>query len=117
MSQFERSVFDLLANGPGTHTLRANTHGLRSAVLRGRLDILEVRQKDAPRNAGHFRTDAAEILGFTTRFDMVSDRPAFSADFTYTCHEFSNLLCYFIRFFNEFVQKTAHAQREEDSRV
>ncbi len=91
VSQFEGGVFDLLADSTGPHALGTNFHGFRAAVRRRRFDVLEVRQKRATGNAGDFRADAAEILGLTACFDMVSDRSAFSADFTYSCHEFQSL--------------------------
>lgn len=84
--QFERRILDLFPNGAGANALGAGPHGLGRAVFRGCPDILKIRQEGTTCDPGDFRTDPAEILRFTSRFNMVTDPSPFSANFTDASH-------------------------------
>jgi len=91
--EFERSSLDDAGDGTALQALRADAHGLMRAIFRGDTNITKVRFENTARDAGHFRTNTAEILGATASLDNITDLLSLTAKAT-NCHCTSSLSFY-----------------------
>ena len=88
--EFERSSLDDAGDGTALQALRADAHGLMRAIFRGDTNITKVRFENTARDAGHFRTNTAEILGATASLNHITDLLSLTAKAT-NCHCTSSL--------------------------
>src|SRR5690348_4489541 len=82
----ERSLANNLRDSATADTLRANEHRLMAAVCGRDVNPLQVRLKRASADAGHFRTDAAQILLLTTGGDPIADLRTLATHTTLPSH-------------------------------
>ena len=79
--QLEGGLLDGLADDPPLQAARANQHRLVRPIGSRNLDPLQVRLELPLGDAGHLGADAAQVLGFTSGCNLVSNAFRLVAEF------------------------------------
>jgi hypothetical protein len=80
--QLKGRLLDGFANYAFLQAPGANTGVARRAIGRRYLHALQIRLELTPRNAGHFRPDAAQVFGFPAVLDLIAHAGLFLAILT-----------------------------------